>query len=188
MQKLTNPFFLLVAGGMLSFGANTYADTFDVTAEVSSTISLSQTTAFTLGTIYVRPADTGDTGAILSVSTGGAVSTTDGADTDGSGSDISKFVSLGGQEAGVISITGAAPFGTVTITSSAASDLEHSSGNPSLPTIEFTSVTTDPATSLTLDGTGAGDILVGGTFTAANSTAAYADGSYTGTYEITVAY
>merc|ERR1711916_352538 len=102
----------------------------------------------------------------------------------------STIVALGGAQAGVISISGAAAFTAVTVTPSvaAADFLSHSSGSPAVPDIEWNSITvydgddvTTTATnvvgtstntiSVTTDGSGNADIIVGGIFEAAESAA-----------------
>jgi hypothetical protein len=197
MKNLTK--FLLAAGASTLLCSGAYA--YNITATVSNTITLAQTTPFTIGSVFVRQgvdidATVGSTPAniIINPTTSAATATAADADAD-VGDSISKFVSLGGAQAGVLSVTGAQPFGAVTVTSGSPTNLIHSSGNPALPVIIFSTVTTSPATAgtLTLDGTGAGQILVGGTFTAAEATtlgavASYQDGTYTGTYAVTVSY
>lgn len=195
MKMFTKSLIALSAGSLLAAGANA----FDVTATVSSTISVTETVAFSLGTVYATSADvtndTSETAGTITISPAGVVSTSDGTAATGDGANaaghVSKFVALGGQQAGTVSVSGAAAFGTVTVDSSATPvDLSHSSGSPSIPDIVFTTLTTSPAdgNTLSLDASGAGDILVGGTFTAADSTSQYSDGVYTGTYDVTVSY
>ena len=70
-------------------------------------------------------------------------------------------------------------------------DFVHSSGNPALPVIMVTSSLTDPLSlnAVVLDANGDGPIGVGGSFQAeADNGTAYADGVYTGTYDIDVSY
>ncbi len=194
MKIFTKSLIALSAGSLLAAGANA----FDITATVSSTISVTETVAFSLGTVYGTTADTNDTSATegtITISPAGVVSTVDGTAATGDGANaalhVSKFVALGGQQAGTVSVSGAAAFGTVTVDSSAAPvALTHSSGSPTIPDIVFTTLTTSPAdgATLSLDASGAGDILVGGTFTAADSLSQYSDGVYTGSYDVTVAY
>ena len=196
MKNMTK--FLIAASASTLFTAGAHA--YNVTATVSSTIALTQTTPFTIGSVFIRKGLNADPTAtpgtlaniVIAPTTGVATATASSADAD-VGDVVSKFVSLGGVTAGVLSVAGAQPFGQLTVTSGTPTDLTHSSGNPSLPVITFTAVTTSPATGaiLTLDGTGAGQILVGGTFTAVSATtagSAYQDGTYTGTYAVTVSY
>lgn len=195
MKMLTKSLIALSAGSLLAAGANA----FDVTATVSSTISVTETVAFTLGTVYATSADvtndTSETAGTMTITPAGVVSSVDGTAATGDGANaaghVSKFVALGGQQAGTVSVSGAAAFGTVTVGSAATPvSLTHESGSPSIPDIVFTTLTTLPADGdpLALDASGAGDILVGGTFTAADSTSQYSDGIYTGTYDVTVSY
>ena len=188
---------LMMVGGSVGL---VQADVFNATATVSSTISLVETTALDLGSLYVTATDSlatnGGTAGTLRLTTGGTTTTTDGSavvtttSSVFSAGHVSKFVVLGSATNGVITVTGAAPFGTVTVTHGATTALTHSSGNPALPTIAFTTLITSPTTggTMTLDASGDGAITVGGLFTAGSSQAVFADGSYTGTYEINVAY
>jgi len=187
---------LMIVGGSVGL---VQADVFNATATVSSSISLVETTALDLGSIYVTASDSLDgtgTAGTLRLATSGTTTVTDGAATVSSNGavfsagHVSKFVALGTPVNGVITVTGAAPFGTVTVTHGTLTALTHSSANPALPTILFSSLTTSPANGATvsLDASGDGAITVGGLFTAQAGQVAYADGTYTGTYEINVAY
>jgi len=189
---------LMIAGGTVGI---VQADVFNATATVSSTISLVETTALDLGELYVtaraggQNAGSDGSAGTFRIETDGTIVATAGNDTTGdhgifATGHISKFVQIGTSTVGVITVTGASPFNTVTITHGSITPLTHSSANPALPTIEFTTLLTNPgnAATLLLDASGNGDILVGGFFTAGTSTSAYADGVYTGSYEITVAY
>jgi len=187
---------LMIAGGSIGI---VQADVFNATATVSSTISLVETTALDLGEIYVTAmpggTNTVGTAGTFRLATDGTVSSTAGAASTAThgifaSGHISKFVQIGSSTVGVITVTGASPFNTVTITHGATTNLTHSSANPALPVITFTTLVTNPdnAATLLLDASGNGDILVGGLFTAGQSSSAFADGVYTGTYEINVAY
>ena len=174
--------------GLMMVGV-VHADTFNVTATVSSTIALVETTALDLGTLFMPDATCAGTGSVLTIQTDGTAASIA---AGGGACSTDNIVSLAPDTPGIITVTGAAPFGTVTITSGVTTtDLVHSSNNPALPVIEHTSSLTLPANAatLTLDANGDGDIIVGGTFSAEdNAAAAYADGVYTGTYDIDVSY
>lgn len=188
---------LMIAGGTVGI---VQADVFNATATVSSTITLVENTALDLGELYVTAdanggAQSAGTQGTFRLNTDGTVGATNGtAETAAHGifanGHVSKFVQIGTSTVGVIRVTGASPFNTVTVSHGALTALTHSSANPALPTIEFTAMVTNPADTATLllDASGDGDILVGGLFTAGESDSAYADGVYTGTYEINVAY
>ena len=192
MNTLSKYLVATTAGALLATGAS--AETFNVTAEVANTIALTETTPLNFGNLYVRRgtgADGGGGPATLTLATTGSFTGTGEGDE---ATTLSRIVSLGGATAGVLSVTGASPFASVTVTSNAApTDLIHSSGNPALPVVTFDAITTDPAhnAALVLDANGDGDILVGGQMTAATAVAAgtaYAEGTYTGTYVVTVSY
>lgn len=187
------------AGTMLTAGAHA----FDATATVSNAITLTETTPMSLGSLFIKKGldaqNTGNgVGAILTLDqdAGTASTTTPGSDSAAdilAGDIASNIVSLGGAQAGVLEVTGAQAFGSLTVTHGALTDLVHSGGNPAVPVIEFTSLLSTPGNTgtLTLDAAGSGQILVGGTFTAAvaaTAGTAYQDGVYTGTYAITVSY
>ena len=181
--------------GLMMVGA-VQADTFNATATVSSSITLVETTALDLGTLFLPTTPAANcangTESTLTISAVGAAAVIAAASANCLGAD---FVSLAPETPGVVTVTGAAAFGTVTVTSGTPVALVHSSGNPALPTIEFTSVVTNPLTAntLTLDANGDGAITVGGVFTLEDGTAnaaltPYADGVYTGSYDIDVSY
>ena len=189
MNTLSKYLVATTAGALLATGAS--AETFNVTAEVANTIALTETTPLNFGNLYVRRGTGAGTAATLTLATTGSFTGT-GLGTEAT--TVGRIVSLGGATAGVLSVTGASPFASVTVTSNATpTDLVHSSGNPSLPVVTFNAITTDPAhnAALVLDANGDGDILVGGQMTAATAVAAgtaYAEGTYTGTYVVTVSY
>ena len=180
--------------GLMMVGA-VQADTFNATATVSSSITLVETTPLDLGTLFLptTPANcaNGDESTLTISSVGAAAVIAAGANNCAN----ADFISLAPDTPGVVTVTGAAAFGTVTVTSGTPVALTHASANPALPTIEFTSVVTAPTTgnTITLDANGDGSIVVGGVFTLEDSVAnaaltAYADGIYTGTYDINVSY
>lgn len=177
--------FALTAGVTALFSTGAHA--FDVTATVSNTIALTETTPLTLGNVYIKKGTGVGTAARLDLDPDTGLTSLGVTGTVGS-----TFIGLGGSQAGVLSVSGAQAFGSLTVTHGALTDLTHSSGNPSIPPIDFTTLVSNPddTETLTLDGTGSGQILVGGEFTVAPSTATgtYQDGVYTGTYAITVSY
>jgi len=165
-----------------------HADTFNATSTVSSAITLVETTALDLGTLFM-PSVTGCAAADAPSFLTMTASTQISAVTAGTVS-CDDIVVLAAATYGVITVTGAAPFGSVNIAASNAVNLTHSSGNPALPPIVFTSVNVDSATA-SLDLNGDAPIIVGGVFTAdddAGANADYVDGIYTGTYDIDVTY
>ena len=174
--------------GLMMVGA-VHADQFDATATVSSAITLVETTALDLGTLFMPDSNCSGTGSFMTVPTDGSSVLITGGTGNCAGDDI---VSLAAGTAGLITITGAAAFGTVTVDSSTAPlDLVHFTLNGTLPVIVFTTLTTLPTdgNTVTLDANGDGGIVVGGVFTAEVSNAnGYQDGLYTGNYDIDVSY
>ncbi len=168
------------------------ADTFNTTANVSSTITLTETTPLSFGNIFAVASTAGDgTEATMTVSTAGAVSVTAGS---GDSTSDSRIVSLGGATAGELTVSGAATYTDLTVTSGAGLvNLVHSSGSPNAAIFTMDSITTSPATTTTgqTDGTGALTILVGGVIGASDTTtysSGYLDGTYTGSYDVSVSY
>lgn len=195
MKNVTKKLSGVTLGLMMIGGV--HADTFNATATVSSAITLVETTPLDLGTLFLPTTPAANcvlaNVSDITISAVGAAAVIGAATNNCANADI---VSLAPETPGVITVTGASPFGSVIVTSGTPTDLIHSSGNPSLPTIIFGSVVTNPLTanSLTLDANGDGAITVGGVFrledgAAENTTlTAYADGVYTGTYDISVSY
>lgn len=196
MRTLSKLIFATTAGALLGTGAN--AETFNVTAEVSNTIALTETTPLDFGTLFIRRGldSGGAAGAALVLGTDGTFSGTGTGAEGGAGTDIvSRVVSLGGSSPATLSVTGASAFANLTITLGTTTPLIHSSANPSLPTITLGTLTSNPTTAagLTLDASGNGNIVIGATITASTVTGttagtAYADGTYTGTYAVSVSY
>ena len=146
-----------------------HAETFNATAEISNAISLTETTPLSIGSVFIQkgdgtigdgaPAGNTDADSMTIDPITGAVSTANGfTDSDGA------LIPLGGEQVGVLAVSGAAAFADLVITATpptAANDLVHSSGNPAIPTINFLTLNAqaddaDNGTTLTLDGTGAG--------------------------------
>ncbi len=190
----------LASGVALAFGAQ--ADTFNVTATVDNAITLTETTPFTIGSVFIQ-SDQGTgtvTVATMTIDADGATSTTASSSTNTDAT--SQIVALGGASTGLLSISGAAPFTAITVTPALNTNMTHSSGSPTVPDIEITDIDVFDATdtsvtaaavaattmSVTTDASGAADIIVGGTFSAEASANAYEDGTYTGTYDVDVSY
>lgn len=204
---------LIAASCSLALTGQLNAETFTSTAEISNAISLTETTPFSLGSLFLvkcdgteGPIDTvatpsvdaDDNAAVITLSaTTGSI--TIGATGANEAANTCRAVSLGGEQRGVLSVSGGSAFTDVTITAvapTATSNLVHSAGNPVTPRINILSLTalSDDGTldtTLTLDGSGNGNIFVGGTFTPEDRVAAtgnYIDGSYVGQYEVSVSY
>lgn len=190
----------LASGVALAFGAQ--ADTFNVTATVDNAITLNETTPFSIGSVYItaETVQTAADAAILTIDETGAATPTATAEASG----LSQIVALGGASTGLLSIAGAASFTSITVTPRLNTDMAHSSGSPTVPDILInqidvwdasdTTTTADTTTgtpmTVTTDATGAADIIVGGIFMADDNAvaASYEDGTYTGTYDVDVAY
>ena len=173
------------------------AQTFTVSGTVSNAVAVTETTPLALGTIAVTGFDTTNAsmtaGSLTIAAFDGAVTTSNGtAASDAAGAyasgAISKFTALGGQLAGALTIAGGAANGTVNIDISTPAYVNLTSGIPSTPTIILSALSTFPASTITLDGSGGGVVATGMTFTTEDSTNLYSDGVYTGSYDINFAY
>lgn len=193
---------VLASGVALAFGAQ--ADTFNVTATVDNAITLVETTPFSVGSLYLQAENVGSdeqttANALMDIDSAGATTITGTTETSGT----SNIVSLGGVQTGLISISGAAAFTSVTVTPALNTDLSHVSGSPAIPDIAVIDIDVFDATAtgttasaaatasmtVTTDASGNADIIVAGSIAAADGAADdYEDGSYTGTYDVDVAY
>ena len=101
------------------------AETFNATAEITNAIALTETTPFSIGTVFITKADgtigdDADAGATDAAQINinaltGAVTTGNGT-TDTSDGAVTP---LGGEQVGVLTVTGAAPFADLIITATA---------------------------------------------------------------------
>lgn len=186
MNPISKYLIATTAGALLATGA--HSETFDVSAEVVSTVALTETTPLNFGSLYIRRGTAG----VASTLTLGANGTFTGTGQGTVGPTGSRIVSLGGQTAAELTISGASPFTTLTIdtTTTGPTPLVHSSGNGTLPTIIVGALVTDAVGGqITLDGNGDGTIRVGAPITtAAVGTPAYSEGTYTGEYTVSVSY
>jgi len=187
---------LVMAAGLTAVGG-AMADTFVVSGTVNNVITVTEDTALSLGTVALTGFDdTGDggtptAGTLTIAAFDGAISSTPGTVHTGDGALYgavqSKFTALGGQSAGSLTISGGPANGIVNIDKTGT--LVDLDGGPTNPKIALSGLSTFPATSVTLDGTGAGTISVGMTFSAVDdSTNIYSDGVYTGSYDILFSY
>ena len=197
MKNVTKALSSVTLGLMMAGIA--HADTFHATATVSSAISLVETTALDLGTLSLPTTPLVScvyaNDSTFEVKTDGSAAIIVPGSGNCAGADI---VSLSPETPGRITVTGALPFGFVTVDSNAIpTALIHSSGGPSSPTIIFATLKTLPADGnvVMLDADGSGDIVVGGVFRLEDGSVLennylnpYQDGVYMGTYDITVSY
>ena len=149
------------------------------------------------------------TDASLVLGLDGNVTVTQGSEAN----TAATVIHLSGGQAAQLDVTGIAGFSTVKFSSTMLSDanvassgtatLSHSSGSPSIPDFRLTNLkfdangdgTADTAdtngdVSGTADGSGNVTLTVGATLYTIAQTAdtTYADGAYTGTYDVTVSY
>ena len=185
---------IMAMGSGMAASMPVMADTFSTTATVSNTITLTETTPLNFGSLFaiVDPDDDDTTLASVTISPAGGMTT--GAATDCGVGKVSNIVPLGGHSAGQLDVTGAAAFTALTVTSGAGLvDLVHSSGSPTAAIFTLDTITTNPATTTTglTDASGNLTITVGGTISAVQQgsySSGYLDGTYTGSYDVSVSY
>lgn len=165
-------------GGCMAVSSPTQADTFNATATVNNTITLTETQPLHFGTLYAKVGGGAGDVESLTMTPGGTI-------TYGGTGTISKLISLGGQTPGIIAISGMAATTTVNVVSGTPVNL--SNGNPAVATFVLT-VTDDTAGTVTTDATGNATINVGGTITTQDTANTYQNGTYTGSYNVTVSY
>jgi hypothetical protein len=153
-----------------------------VSLTVANSFTLAQTTAMNFGT-FVALADTaGANTATLTMDPGtGVIVAANNAPA------TFVLVSAVGASQGVYAISGAAPSTTLTVSTSALTDLTCGACSGSPPAIDLTSVTADdssPTTSVTGDAT----VSFGAVLTTVAGGNQYTNGSYDGSFDIAVAY
>lgn len=167
-----------LAFGMLDAQAETVATT--VTATVNNSIGFSETTALSFGT-FTAKSDTADTSTIL-LQPDGTTTVTNGTN--------SRIVALSAAQVGVFDVTGAAPSTSLTLAiPTSAVTLTCGACTGSNPTFSVGTWTSTPAVgSLTTDGSGDATINVGATLSTITNANPYEDGSYSGSYSVSVNY
>lgn len=148
-------------------------------AELQTTINLVENQGLAFGTVaaYTDPA----LKATLTLATNGSVSVTSAGSA--------RITPLGGAQVGVIQVAAGAPYAMVTITPEAGSIfLAHTVLGASAARFIARDFITNPPGSGVLDASGNLDILVGATLETEVTANAYAEGSYSGIYSLTVSY
>jgi Domain of unknown function (DUF4402) len=153
----------------------------NVSATVQNSFTLTETTALDFG-VFVAIADTvgSNTATLTVLATGGAPSASNNAPA--------QFIIVDASSAtnGVFGVSNAAPNTTLNVSTvdTNATCGTCGGGNPIL-----TLVSTPQSATATTDGTGAATINVGATLTTATTPAQqYADGTYTGSFNLVVSY
>ena len=172
---------LTITSVMLGLPQHLQAATFTATATVDSTISLTETTPLSCGTIYAH--DDGTNRATLTISADG-----NGSVTASSTGGTSLIVPISGQQDGELSISGAAANTAITISKIDPLTFQNQANTQSFTVTvnpqpaPGTFGQTDPSGNLT--------IYVGGTLTTVGTGTAYpySSGAFSGTYDVTVSY
>lgn len=155
--------------------------TIDLAAELRSTLTIDQEQQLHFGTLFARSSSTGQATLTLSPSGSYAINEPEN----------SRMVSLAKPELGVLKVSGAAPYYSVTIAPQTADVLlEHTENPGSAPHFILSSLITSPDGAGTTDANGELLIKLGGTLQTelTASPTIYPSGQYEGTYQITVSY
>jgi len=180
-----------IAFGVLMAGS-VHADLFEVKTNVSTALTMTETTPLDVGQIFISGFDSSDSGTAASYvipASGAAATATPGTST-ATGPIASTILPITTPTAGRIDITDGAPNQSLDLAVSSTAFTNPAGG----AAIVITSIDTSPAAgaaALTLDGTGAGAILIGATLAnlgAAGSVPSYTAGNFTGTYTVTINY
>lgn len=166
--------------GAMAASSSVMAATYTASATVNNVITLTEITPLNFGSFAI--ATDGANAATLVLTELGTIS----APTNAAGD---SFTPLGGHTAAQIDAT-VAPFTAVTFTPPVAGfTLAHSSGNPALPLFTVSAITTSNVNP-TADAAGTASLTIGGTLSpdATAIAGAYVDGTYNGTYDVTVSY
>ena len=169
----------------LATGGTVLADTFTATATVSNTITVTETTPLSFGTLAViggAAADLAPT-ATLTVPSDGTIP--DQINNVSQGTNA-KITIISGVTPGVLQISGAAADSAISIAAPVSTTLVHPTG----PTLAFTPEVGGAAAAFgatTTDAAGELTLYVGGALST-QETVTYIDGTYSGTYEVTLSY
>ncbi len=159
----------------------THSDSVSFTAQLQSAINLTESQRLSFGNIsaYADPAAQ----ASLTLDTNGNVNITS--------SGNARITPLGGAQAAIIQLSGAAPNYSVTITPEAGNIFLTHELTPAVDAARFIagSFTTAPSgTSAITNSAGELNIFVGATLTTELTNKVYENGTYNGTYSLTVSY
>jgi len=168
----------------LATGGTVLADTFTATATVSNVITVTETTPLSFGTLSVIGGDVNDVAptATLTVPNDG---TADQINNVSQGTNA-KITIISGVTPGVLQISGAAADSAISIAAGPKTTLAHPTG----PALDFTPEVGGPAAAFgatTTDAAGELTLYVGGALST-QETVTYIDGTYSGTYEVTLSY
>ncbi len=156
--------------------------TASVTAIVANSFSLTETTPMHFGTMVVIADTSGTDTANIVLSTLGAGT------INNSGSAQIIDVDTSTRTQGVYDVSGAAPSTSLTLTTSSLTDLSCGACSLSPPVLTLSAITDDAGATPTTDSTGAVTINMGATITTVAGGNQYEDGTYAGSFSLTLAY
>jgi len=176
---------LVAAFASQEASAQSQTATYSAQVTVQNAFSIGETTPLNLGTIAAISNVTAGTQATLSLNAGTGVTTV----VQGSGGSSSRILAIAPATRGQISVTNAPPSTLLTVSNPGSSyNLTNPAAPAGTPALSFTPAYAAVGFNYTTSATGALSINVGGTLATVASANAYADGTYTGTYQIQIAY
>lgn len=151
-----------------------------ITGEVQNTISLTETQAMSFGTLAAFTDPAQEASFIL---------TPDGNITNITNAGTAELIPMGNHAAGIVRVTGAAPFYQVTITPEPGDvTLVRTPPGTIADFIATNFVSVPTGTDGTTDSVGELEIKIGATLKTEMTTDVYQNGTYSGTYTLTVTY
>jgi hypothetical protein len=175
-----------VAFGSQEASAQSQTATYSAQVTVQNAFTIGETTPLNLGTIAAISSNTAGTQAVLTLNSGTGVTSV----VQGSGGSLSRILAIAPATRGQISVTNAPPSTLLTVSNpgSATYNLTNPAAPAGTPALVFTPGYTAVGFNYTTSATGALAINVGGTLATAQSANPYVDGTYTGSYQVQIAY
>lgn len=174
-----------VAFGSQEAAAQSQTATYSAQVTVQNAFTIGETTPLNLGTIAAISSNTAGTQATLTLNSGTGVATV----VQGSGGSASRILSIVAPTRGQIAVTNAPPSTLLTVSNPGTTyNLSNPAAPAGTPNLVFTPGYTAVGFNYTTSATGALSINVGGTLATEQSANSYVDGTYTGTYQVQIAY
>ncbi|MFT6308518.1 MAG: hypothetical protein ACJA0Z_003692 [Halioglobus sp.] len=155
--------------------------TINLETELRSTLTINQEQALSFGTLFAHSSNTSQ--AALTLAPSGSYTISEPGN--------SRLISLVKPDQGILRVSGAAPYYSLTITSQVADVLlEHTQSPGSAPHFILSDLVTTPDGTITTGANGELLIKIGGTLKTelTGSPTMYPSGQYEGTYQLTVSY
>jgi len=176
---------VIAAFGSQEANAQAQTATYSTQVTVQNAFSVGEWDQLNLGTIAAISSSTAGTQAQLSLNAGTGVTTV----TQGSGGSVSRILAIAPASRGLIHIHNAPPSTILTITNPGSTyNLVNPAAPAGTPALVFSPTYAAVGFNYTTSADGRLNVNVGGTLSTEVSANPYVDGTYTGTYQIQVAY